>query len=151
MWFNFARHRRIFFQLDVLFYVIYVMKVMKATLWWIFVQRLVELMHAIIPNFSNVPTRAGYLQLFYTSFNLWHWSYLAGKFKINLTNRFNLHHPFDFIRILASSTLFTRLKLWYVHLIMNKEFCLLLLWTNEHGYFCNLRYPPLFYLFCIKV
>jgi len=129
-----------FFQFDVLFYVIYVMK--ASTLWWIFVQHLVELVHAIIPDFSNVLTRTGYLQLFYTSFNLSHWSYLAGKFKINFTNRFNLHHPFlpSCIRNLASSTLFTQLKLQFVHLIMNKECCLHLLWTNEHGYFCNLRY-----------
>jgi hypothetical protein len=38
---------------------------MKATLWGIFVQHLVELVHAMIPDFSNVPTWAGYLQLFY--------------------------------------------------------------------------------------
>ena len=104
MWLNFARHCRFFFQFDVLFYVI---DVMKATLWWIFAQCLVELMAAIIPDFSNVPTRA-YLQLFYTFFNQWHWSYLAAKFKINLTNRFNFNHPFlpSCVRILASNTFF---------------------------------------------
>jgi hypothetical protein len=35
-----------------------------------FEQRLVELMYAIIPDFSNVLTQAWHLQLFHTSFNL---------------------------------------------------------------------------------